>query len=94
MAMTCSGCGNKAAYRLSYSPSKDGGKSESCDRCGASSGFKFSDVFFKGEYFDPMLADPKKSLHGTLIKSREHKAEVMRQLGVTECGDKRHGSIY
>ena len=87
--MICSSCHNKNAYRLSYS--RDG---EKCDKCCPQSAFKFSDVFFKGEYFDPMLADPKKSLHGTLIKSREHKAEVMRQLGVTECGDKRHGSLY
>lgn len=92
--MQCSGCGNKEAYRLSYSPSKDGGKSESCDKCGASSGFKFSDVFFKGEYFDPHIAHPEKSPKGNLIRSREHKAALMREIGITECGDKRHGSLY
>lgn len=89
MAMTCTSCGNKSAYRMSFTPA-----GEKCDKCGPASPFKFSDVFFKGEYFDPMLAHYKKSPNGTLIKSREHKASVMRELGVTECGDKRHGSHY
>lgn len=87
--MHCNGCHNNEAYRLSYTPS-----GETCDKCGASSGFKFSDVFFKGEYFDPHIADYKKSPGGNLIRSREHKAQLMREIGITECGDKRHGSLY
>lgn len=67
---------------------------ETCDKCSSPAAFRFSDVFFKKEYFDPMLADPKKSPHGTLIKSREHKAQVMRELGVRESGDKLRGSLY
>lgn len=88
--MKCSGCNNQSAHRLSYS--KHG---ETCDRCGSLGAFKFSDVFFdqkKGEYFDPNITDPVKAPFGTLIRSRQHKAEVMRQNGLKEVGDKRHGS--
>ena len=85
--MECSGCGNKSAYRLSYSASKT-----SCNRCGSSSGFKFSDVYFKGPYFDGHIADPNKSPDGTFFHSREHKAAIMKSIGISEVGDKRHGS--
>ena len=85
--MHCDACHNNVAHRISYSNA-----GMTCDMCGPKSAFKFSDIYFKQPYFDPMLADPKKSPHGTQIESREHKAQVMRELGVTEAGDKRHGS--
>lgn len=88
--MKCDGCQNPVATRISYSS-----KGEQCDRCGASNSFKFSDIFFdqkKGAYFDANITDPVKNPHGTLITSRSHKAEVMRQNGLKEVGDKRHGS--
>ena len=64
----------------------------SCERCGKLPAFKFSDVFFKEPYFDQHIADPDKSPLGTHIESREHKAAVMRQYGLSERGDKFHGS--
>ena len=88
--MECSGCGNKSAHRISYSKGK-----ECCDACGASNSFTFADVFFdqkKGAYFDTNITDPVKAPHGTMITSRSHKAEVMKQNGLKEVGDKRHGS--
>lgn len=88
MPMTCDSCGNKEAVRLSYSS-----KGSTCDQC--SNGlpyFKFSDVYFKGEYFDPNLAHPDRSPWGQHIRSREHKSFLMRELGVRESGDKYHGS--
>ncbi len=85
--MTCSGCGNDEAHRISYSA-----KGESCDKCGASSTFRFSDVFFKGAGFEPHLADPDKSPKGNFVRSREHKAQLMRELGVRETGDRVHGA--
>ncbi len=87
--MVCNGCGNKAAYRVSFSSA-----GESCDRCGAASmnSFRFSDVFFQKPGFEPHLADPEKSPKGTFVRSREHKAMLMRTLGVREVGDKVHGA--
>lgn len=88
--MTCDSCKNPSATRISYS--KNG---ETCDRCGNLGAFKFSDVFFdarKGAYIDHNITDPVKSPFGTLITSRSHKAEVMKQNGLREVGDKRHGS--
>lgn len=41
---------------------------------------------------DHNITDPVKAPFGTLIRSRQHKAEVMRQNGLKEVGDKRHGS--
>ena len=87
--MVCSGCGNKAAYRVSFS--SDG---ESCDRCGAAkpSTFRFSDVYFKAPGFEANLAHPENSPKGNFVRSREHKAVLMRELGVRETGDKVHGA--
>ena len=66
-----------------------------CDKCGNNPSFKFSDVYFnqkKGEYFDPHIAHPDHSPKGTWIKSREHKAFLMKEMGIRESGDMRHGS--
>lgn len=87
--MTCSGCGAKDAYRVSYSSA-----GEACDKCspGSMSTFRFSDVYFKGPGFEPHLADPDHSPKGNFVHSREHKAALMKGLGVREVGDKRHGA--
>jgi predicted nucleic acid-binding Zn ribbon protein len=87
--MECSGCGNKSAYRVSFSSS-----GESCDKCGAAtlSTFRFSDVYYKGPGFEAHLAHPEKSPKGNFVTSREHKAVLMRELGVRETGDKIHGA--
>lgn len=88
--MTCDSCNNTEAVRLSYS----GGK-ETCDRCGSVPKFKFSDVFFpagSGPRFETNLAHPDKSPLGSMVYSREHKAQLMRDLGVRESGDKVHGA--
>ena len=88
--MKCEGCSNPAASRISYSS-----KGESCDRCGNLGKFTFADVFFnakQGAYLDANITDPVKAPHGTMITSRSHKAEVMKQNGLKEVGDKRHGS--
>ena len=78
-----------SAHRISYSA-----KGESCDKCGGvgMSPFKFSDVYFKAPGFEPHLADPEKSPKGNFVRSREHKAQLMREIGVKETGDKVHGA--
>jgi hypothetical protein len=88
--MVCSSCGNKNAYRISYSAS-----GEKCDSCGANRGFKFADVFFdqrKGPYINENATDPVKHPHGTLITGRNHLASVLKENGLKETGDRRHGS--
>ncbi len=54
--------------------------------------FRFSDVYFKGPGFESHLADADKSPKGNFVRSREHKAVLMRELGVREVGDKVHGA--
>jgi len=54
--------------------------------------FRFSDVYFKAPGFESHLADPEKSPKGNFVRSREHKAMLMRTLGVREVGDKFHGA--
>lgn len=56
------------------------------------SSFRFSDVYFAGEGFEPHLADPEKSPKGNFVRSREHKAQLMREIGVRETGDRVHGA--
>jgi hypothetical protein len=86
--MICTGCGNKRASRGSWSL----GGAMTCDACGSASSFKFSDVYFRKPGFEPHLADPEKSPKGTFVRSREHKAMLMKTLGVREVGDKVHGA--
>lgn len=50
------------------------------------------DVYFKEPYFDPHLAHPENSQTGTFIRSKAHKAQVMKELGISEKGDRRHGA--
>lgn len=65
----------------------------SCNACGpSSSAFKFSDVYFKEPYFDPHIAHPESSPRGNQIRSREHKAILMKEFGLKEKGDKVHGA--
>lgn len=85
--MECNGCGNKDAHRVSYSSS-----GETCNACGSSGTFRFSDVFFKEPYFDSHIAHPEKAPFGTQIRSREHKASMMREYGLKEAGDRKHGT--
>jgi hypothetical protein len=88
--VNCDSCSNKEAVRLSYR-----GGVETCDRCGDVPAFKFSDVYFpqkSGAHFVTNLADPNKSQLGNMVYSREHKAQLMRDLGVKESGDRVHGA--
>lgn len=64
---------------------------EACDRCGAVGSVKNPDVFFQGEYFEPHFATDGQP-HGQVVTSKSHKAQIMRELGVRESGDKVHGS--
>jgi len=88
--MTCNGCGNPNARRMRIT--KD---YQCCDGCGGLGNVKHSDVYFRNPYFDPNLADPKKpeQKDGVWVESREHKARILKELGLREVGDRRGGAI-
>ena len=86
--MVCENCNNPYASRMHYSSGKC-----HCEKCGQLPAFKFSDVYFRQPYFDENIAHPDKSPLGTHIQSREHKAFMMKQYGLGERGDKRHGAL-
>jgi len=87
----CDSCGNNEAVRLHASA----GNPITCEKCGPLGHFRFSDVYFnqkKGEQFISNLAHDSKAPLGQVVRSREHKAAIMRELGVIESGDRRHGA--
>lgn len=86
--MECNNCGNPGAYRMHFSS-----LGSCCDKCGTLASVPNPDVFFKTPYLDPHLVDTAKpeQKNGVWIESRGQKAALMRQLGVREAGDKRHG---
>ena len=67
---------------------------ETCNACAPSSmsSFRFSDVFFKKPGFEEHIAHPEKAPQGVYVRSREHKARLMRDLGLREVGDKVRGA--
>lgn len=92
MALDCRGCGNDKAYHLSMKII-EGVPYDICDRCGLTSSSMSSvpDVFWPGHaYKSENILDS----HGQpiLLTSRRHKADVMRQQGLSEAGDTHHGS--
>lgn len=88
--MTCKGCGNEEAYR--WRKRDDG--AESCDKCSSISSPWLPDVYFKEPYLDPNLAHPDrpKEKDGVWVESRRHKAQLMKEQGLVEGGDKKHGA--
>lgn len=94
--MLCGGCGNAEAWAVH--PKKEtltGRVFEECNKCFDSTISHNPDVYFRGPYWDENLCDyddpnydPKR---GTFIRSKQHKAFVLRKCGLREDGDRRHG---
>lgn len=66
-----------------------------CDLCSDFHGKTLPDVFFDKSGYVETLTDPNDPStweKGTFVRSRVHKAEVMKKLGVREAGDKVGGS--
>lgn len=94
--MNCSGCKNDNAWAVH--PKKEvltGRVYEECNLCFDSSIPSHPDVYFKEPYWDENLSDfddpaydPKR---GTFIRSKAHKAYVMKKCGLREDGDRKHG---
>jgi hypothetical protein len=95
--MLCSGCGNAKAWSVHRKKEALSGRAyEECNQCFDASIPANPDVYFKGPYWDENLSDfddpsydPKR---GTFIRSRTHKAYVMKKCNLREDGDTKHGS--
>lgn len=94
---SCEGCGNKEAWIVHNKREKlTGVNYQECNICFDSSIPQRPDVYFRQPYWDYNLHDqddpsydPRK---GTFIRSREHKAYVLKKLALREGGDRIAGA--
>lgn len=87
--MICPNCGADA-YRTRTVWTKHGPVS-SCNNCDKLPPVVAPDVYFNKPYHDEHLADEKHP-HGRFVMSKGHKAQIMKELGLRETGDRVHGS--
>jgi hypothetical protein len=91
--MVCSGC-KQEAYQI-HGEFVGVDYIEHCDRCGEVSGMDASipDVYWPGrEHTNPQLCDSMGVPYK--LTSKAQKARVMKELGVSEVGDKVRGAAY
>lgn len=90
--MKCNICGSSVAVeiRVVYDNNE---RLESCDQCGGFTRSWNPDVYFIRPYFDSNIADASdpKTMHGQMIYSKRHKAELLKKLKMREDGDRHHG---
>ncbi len=88
--MKCPTCQYEYAYKIRYSIDKDGNGSEVCDKCGNLSGTWYPDVFWDGNTTNNNITNSM----GEPIPffSRQQKAKVLREKGMSEAGDRVHGA--
>lgn len=82
--MECRNCGNDKAYRILTAYTVKDGLIDQCDQCGASHDGEamLPDVWWNGKpYYSEAL--------GVEFTSRQQKARVMREKGVTELGNEK-----
>lgn len=89
--MICSTCNNEA-HHVHVSIDEKGKKTESCNRCGSYSTTWRPDVYWPGHpHTNPNITD--RMGREILLTSPRHKAQVMREQGLSEAGDRYHGSV-
>lgn len=93
----CEGCGNTRPWaRHQKKEQFTGRRYEECNRCFDSSIPASPDVYFRQPYWDENLCDYDDPSYdpqrGTFIRSKAHKAYVLKKLGLREDGDKKGGS--
>lgn len=93
----CEGCGHASPWaRHSKKEALSGKTYEECNRCFDPSISSNPDVYFRQPYWDEHLCDYDDPSYdfkrGTFIRSKAHKAYVMKKLGIREAGDMRNGS--
>ena len=97
--MKCEGCKQDNEKVWAVHPKKEklsGRVYEECNLCFDGSIPTNPDVYFRQPYWDENISDyddpsydPRR---GTYIRSKAHKAYVLKKLGLREDGDKRHGA--
>lgn len=94
--MNCTGCGNENAWVVH--PKKErltGRVFEECNACFDASIARTPDVYFREPYWDENLGDLDDPSYdparGTFIRSKSHKAYVLKKCGLREDGDRTHG---
>ena len=87
--MTCPNCQQEVNRIMGLA--KKTGMVYTCARCGQLPMLTIPDIYFRQPGIEEHLADAKNP-EGTFITSKTHKAEVMKQLGLVESGDRFHGS--
>ena len=95
--MLCKGCGNEKAWVVH--PKKErltGRVYEECNRCFDAAISSAPDVYFRQPYWDENLCDYDDPAYdprrGTYIRSKAHKAYVLKKCGLREDGDRRRGA--
>lgn len=94
--MHCDGCGNDKAWVIHKKKEKFTGIIyEECNRCFDSEISSTPDVYFRTPYWDENLSDfddpSYDPARGTFIRSKQHKAYVLKKCNLQEDGDKKHG---
>ena len=89
--MICTTC-NEECYHTHVSYSIDGQRLETCNNCGNVSMTYIPDVYWPGSvHKNPNITDHMG--RPIELRSKRHKAEVMRKQGISEAGDRYHGSV-
>jgi len=85
--MICRGCGNQS-HRTMTKVSESGQLAECCDQCSRGTfNAGLPDVHWSGHpHYEEFITDNMGS--PIYLKSRRHKAEVMRSLEMREAGDR------
>src|SRR5258706_12434652 len=96
ITVECKGCGNPEPWSVTNKKESISGRIyQECNRCFDPTISRNPDVYFKVPYWDENLMDwdePSCNNNtGTFIRSKQHKAYVMKKLGVREAPDKKHG---
>jgi len=95
--MRCAGCNNENAWVVHPKKEKLTGKVyEECNRCFDASLSSHPDVYFREPYWDENLNDYDDPSYdpqrGTFIRSKQHKAFVLKKCGLREDGDRKAGA--
>lgn len=98
MEYKCNGCGNDKAWVINRKKESLTGKIyEECNKCFDPSIPRNPDVYFKQPYWDENLLDwddPScDNMKGTFITSKQHKAYVLKKLGIREAYYRKHGMV-
>ena len=89
--MICGTCGEEC-YHSHVAYSDSGERMETCNNCGNVTITYIPDVYWPGHvHTNPNITD--RMGHPIELTSRRHKAQVMRQQGISEAGDRFHGSV-